>query len=319
MSETKEERYPSNWDQFRAIFRSEILWNVRKKKVLAMFLISIGLVSLSLFLPVLTGGGGQRPGFIIENIGVPSFVIVLLGAVVAMNSISGEFENGTISSLVSKPVSRGMIYLAKLSAMLAVLLVIYSVLDIYLLVGGRLIYGSQEGLSLVMVALPFLATLSTAVWVSAAMVIGSWTKNSVLVALGVIGLFFGISIAGGILSVTTSRGAQSLNYLPGSGESGTIPSNFTDEPILDGISISAGTDGISQNFLVYTVDSSVEVLFKEFRLNMENVSNPLEEIDYHTSSISHIVKRSMAVSLIYILAFNLLAWQIFERTEVIKG
>lgn len=322
MSESFERDRPGRWNQFSAIFKYEILWNLRKKKVLAMFVISIGLISLGLFLPYLTGSGGSRPGFILGNIGPTGFVIVLLGAVVSMNSISGEFENGTISSLVSKPVSRGMVYLAKLSAMLAILLVIYSVLDIYLIVGGWLLYGPQEGLSIAAVGLPFLATLSTAVWISLALAIGSWTKNSVLVALGVIGLFFGISIAGGIVSVTTSKGSQSLNYLPGSGESGNIPMQFTDRPVLIGQSVSSGTDSITQNFLVYSYDSSAKALFKEYQLNLENMGssgNPLQEVGFHTSSLSTILERSIAVALIYIIVFNLIAWRLFDKAEVIKG
>ena len=42
---------------------------------------------------------------------IPAFGMFLFALIVAMNSISSEFESGTIVPLLTKPVSRTMVFL----------------------------------------------------------------------------------------------------------------------------------------------------------------------------------------------------------------
>lgn len=321
MNEISNRGRQSRWNQLYAIFKYEFLWNLRKKKVLIMFLISLGLASLSLFLPIILGDTGSDPYFVVENMGPTGFIVVLLAVAVAMKSISGEFEEGTIEPLASKPVTRGIIYLGKLFAMFVILLLVYSILDIYFITGGLLLYGSQKGLNLALLLLPLMATLSSFVWISISLVLGAWTKNSILAGLGVIGLFFGMSIASGIITVTSPGAGKVLNYIPGSGESGEIQRGYGDNLPVKSFSISTGTDEIAPNLLLYSSFQSAQVIVKEYKLDLENIQsgeNPLKEIGFHSDSLSTVVVRSISFAIIYVIIFNLLAWQLFERTEIVK-
>ncbi|KXB00945.1 hypothetical protein AKJ41_03285 [candidate division MSBL1 archaeon SCGC-AAA259O05] len=59
------------WEQLAAIFKYELLWNIRKKKFLASLIIVFGLASLQLFLPLIQGPLNPDPTFIIDNIWPP--------------------------------------------------------------------------------------------------------------------------------------------------------------------------------------------------------------------------------------------------------
>lgn len=316
-------RKPRKRSQLRAIFRYEFLWNLRKKKVLILFLIAIGLMSVNLFLPALLGDKGTDPLFLIKNLGPNAFIMILLAVAVSMNTISGEFEEGTIIPLASKPVSRRMIYLGKILAMLASLVVIYSVLEVYFFVGSWLIYGPQHGLQLAILALPFLAALSTVVWASISLAIGSSFKSSTMAAIGTIGLFFAISIAGGIITVTSPESGQALDYLPGGGASGQVSVQLG-ENHFENLSITTGTNSLPQTFLMYINDPSAEVTVKQYRLNPENFENAptsssLKEVGSRTFSISQGFGKCLLVAMIYTLFLNLLSLKLFERAEVTES
>lgn len=322
MNETSKKKERVEWTQLFAIFKYEFLWNLRKKKVLIMFLISIGLASLGLFLPSILGDMGSDPYFIIKNMGPSGFIVVLLAVAVAMRSISGEFEAGTIEPLASKPVPRKIIYLGKLLAMFVILLIVYSVLDVYFVAGGWLLYGSQKGLNLILLLLPFMAALSSLVWISISLVLGALTKNSILAGLGVIGIFFGMSVASGIITVTSPGAGKALNYLPGGGESGDVQAEFGENIPIKNFSISTGTDRMAPNLLLYSSFQSAQVIVKEYKLDLENIDvggNPLKEVGFHSDKLSTVVMRSISVALIYIMVLNLLAWQLFEKAEIEKS
>ncbi|KXA99482.1 hypothetical protein AKJ40_03050 [candidate division MSBL1 archaeon SCGC-AAA259M10] len=324
MNEVDKEDYPETWGQISAIFKYEILWNLRKKKVLAMFIIAIGLTSLDLFLPAIWGEGGPDPKFLIGNLGPRSFIMILLAVTVAMSSISGEFEKNTIIPLASKPVSRKIIYFGKLLAMLTVLLIIYIVLDAYLLIGGRILYGPQSGMNITVIALPFLTTLSTAVWIGVTLLIGSATKSSTIAAIGTLGLLFALGIIGGLVPVLTSASGQPLNYLPGSGESGQVSGDFIQGPTPENLSINTGTDSLSRNFLLYSNDPTAKVTIRKQQLSFENIENtpgttPIVTVGTRTEPLSQVLTRSVLVALAYLVAFNLLSLTLFKRSEVTEG
>lgn len=324
MNKVGETPNPGRWGQIRAIFKYEILWNLRKKKVLAMFIIAIVLTSLDLLFPALWGEGGPNPNFLIENLGPGSFIMILLAVTVAMSSISGEFEEKTIIPLASKPVSRKIIYFGKLLAMLTVLFIIYIVLDAYLLIGGRILYGPQTGMTAVIIALPFITTLSTAVWVGVTLLIGSATKSSTIAAVGTIGLFFALGMIGGLVPVLTSASGQPLNYLPGSGESGQASGDFIQGPTPENLSINTGVDSLPRNFLLYSNDPTAQVTIREQRFSLENIENtqgpsPSVTIRTRTEQLSQVLTRSGIVALAYIIALNLFSLTLFKRSEVTEG
>lgn len=307
------------WEQLAAIFKYELLWNIRKKKFLVSLIIVFGLASLQLFLPLIQGPLNPDPTFIIDNIWPPNLVIVLFAIVVSMNSISGEFEDGTIEPLASKPISRWMIYFGKLLTMAFLLFVIYSIFSLYLAGGGLLLYGSQEGLSAALLLTPVLTVLSTLVWVGVSLVFGSWTKSSVVAAVGTIGIFIGISMVGGIVTTVSPESGPVQNYLPGTGESGNVRGQFSGDIPVTNLSVSTGTDHIAKQFFLYTQRPSAEVEIKEYKLQMENMGqggSPIEEVGRHSYSMSEVLIRSLLVAIAYAVGLNLLAWFSFERADI---
>lgn len=320
MKENGENTCPRKWDQLRAIFRYEFLWNLRKKKVLILFLIAIGLMSVNLFLPSLLGSKGSNPLFLIKNLGPNAFIMILLAVAVSMNSISGEFEEGTITPLASKPVSRKIIYLGKVLAMVVTLLIVYSVLEAYFFIGSHIIYGPQHGLHPAILMLPFLATLSTTVWVGISLALGSSLKSSTMAAIGTIGLFFAISIAGGIISVTSPAGGEVLDYLPGGGASGQASVHLGENP-AENLSVTTGTNYLPQTFLLFINDPSGTVTVKQYQLDLENFENApgsgmMKEVSSQTFPLSQVLGKSVLVALIYTLSLNLISLVFFERAEV---
>ncbi len=77
-----------------------------------------------------------------------SLFFFFFAPVAVMNSISGEFESGSIVSLLTKPVSGTEVFLAKLSAALITLVPAYTVLILADVVGGTMTYGPHERLYL---------------------------------------------------------------------------------------------------------------------------------------------------------------------------
>ncbi len=112
---------PKSWTtKLLAIVRYEILWNIRKKKFLGMLIVAFALTTLSLaggHLVDFFGGPPVEPDpdFVINsNIGLGGLGFLLFAIVTVMNTISGEFESGTIIPLLAKPVGRTTIFLGKL-------------------------------------------------------------------------------------------------------------------------------------------------------------------------------------------------------------
>ena len=128
-----------------------MLWNIRKKKFIAALVIAFVLATVDLALPAFLNVG-HNPYFAATFSG-GSFTFFLFGIVTAMNSISGEYESGTIVSLLTKPVSRTMVFFGKLFATFIVILASYVVIFSYSTIGGILVYGPQNSLYLVPLAL----------------------------------------------------------------------------------------------------------------------------------------------------------------------
>jgi ABC-type transport system involved in multi-copper enzyme maturation permease subunit len=241
---------PSWLSRFWAIVRYEMLWNIRKKKFIGIVIIAFVFTTISLVVPVVSSsltGGSITPNpdnAIFLNAGF--FTFFLFALVTAMNSISGEFESGSIVPLLTKPVSRTMVFMGKLFAAFIIIFVTYTVLFAYTTVGSIFVYGPQNNLHLIPLAL-IGNVITTFVWVSIILAMGAISKNTMITAIIAFGLFIGLLV--GVQIVPQIAGPTPvLNYIPGTGALGTM--NIAQGSKLTSTSMYAGTDNLGTN-LVY--------------------------------------------------------------------
>lgn len=316
---TKKKTHASWTASFLAVVRYELLWNVRKKKIIGVLILAFALATLTLALPVLLNNINNlptepNPDYVITTgTGLGGFGFFLFALVSVMNSISGEFESGSIIPLLTKPVSRTTVYLGKITAAFLTVLGAYILLTIYIAVAGFIIYGPQNNLHLVIVTL-FASILSTAVWMSIVLAAGSLSKSSMLAALLGIGVWFGLNIASGILSAFSEQ-AWVMTYAPGSGASGTLgpPGPLNQTLVING-GVSTGTDSIATSLVTYILNSTAEVTF--FKIEIRGGGQGIIRVPLNTEPLSLVVARSVTVAAVYILVFNFIAWYALKRTQV---
>jgi len=316
---TKKKSHASWTTSFLAVVRYELLWNIRKKKIIGVLILAFALASLTLVLPVVLRNINNlptesNPDYVaVTGTGLPAFGFFLFALVSVMNSISGEFESGAIIPLLTKPVSRTTVYLGKITAAFVTVVGAYILLTIYIAVGGFLIYGPQNNLHLVIVNL-LGAILSTAVWMSIVLAAGSVSKSSMLAALLGIGVWFGLNIASGILSAFSEQ-AWVMTYAPGSGASGTLgPPGPINQTVVLNEGVSTGTDSISTNLVTYILNSTAEVTF--FKIELRGGGQGIIRVPLNTEPLATIVAKSIAVAFVYIMIFNFIAWYALKRTQV---
>jgi ABC-type transport system involved in multi-copper enzyme maturation permease subunit len=300
--------------RFIAIVRYELLWNIRKKKFLGMIIVAFALATVSLFVPVILSNVrnapiAQNPNYAVTTgVGVGGLGFFLFAVVIAMNSISGEFESGTIVPLLTKPVSRTIIFLGKTFASFVILLATYIILLCYLSIGSIVIYGPQNNLHLLPLVL-IGSIISTFIWIAIILAIGTISKSSMIAALGAFGIFLGLTIAAGIVSMFTEQ-AGVLNYLPGNGASGYIGSfNLSS-------TVSTGTNSIASNLVTYVLNPSANVTY----IKISSSPNPpfYHETPLYTEPLSLVLARSIIVAVIYIIAFMFISWFDLKRAEVLE-
>jgi ABC-type transport system involved in multi-copper enzyme maturation permease subunit len=303
---TEQSAKHSIFHRFLAVVRYEMLWHIRKKKVLGLLILVFSLATLSFVLPVVLGNIYDQPvdadpdyainaGAFLGELG-----FFLLAIVTAMNSISGEFESGTIVPLLTKPVSRTVVFLGKLFATFIILLLTYSFYFVYVAVGSIIIYGPQNSLQLMPLVL--LGNLiSTFVWVSIVLAIGSLSRSSLTAALGAFGVWLGLALGLGIFSAVSGE-TWILHYVPGGGAEGFI---ITGEGAPGfGMLVQTGTGSIGANLVKFVLNPAAEVNFLSAR-------TPL-----YTESLSLILARSVIVAIIYIVVFSFIAWFALKRAQI---
>jgi ABC-type transport system involved in multi-copper enzyme maturation permease subunit len=240
-----------------------------------------------------------------------SFSFFLFALATAMNSISSEFESGTIVPLLTKPVSRTTVFLGKVFSALVIILLSFTIIFTYTTVGSVLIYGPQNDLGLVPLLL--LGNLiSTFIWVSILLAMGSLTKNTILTVIIALGLFGSLFIAMPIVSIFAGP-SPVLNFLPGSGATGSLilADNTT-------IGINTGTDSLGQNMVYALLYSGQEVTFSKtdiWSMQVGDTTLPTAELLY-TEPIGGIALRGLAVGLTYIAVFLLIGWVAFKKTQI---
>lgn len=310
---------PSWKTRFWAVVKYELLWNVRKKKFLGMVVIAFALATLSLILPTILSNVigeplSQNSNYVVSSgIGIGGLGMFLFAVVTVMNSISGEFESGTIVPLLTKPVSRTMVFLGKLSAAFITLFSTYAVLFLYVTIGGTIIYGPQNNLHLVPLSL-LGSILSTFVWIAIVLAIGSISKSSLIAALGSFGIFIALTIGASIISVFSEQ-AWVLNCVPGSGATGYIEGLPSTNPYVAGLSISTGTDSISANIVNYALYPSANVTYVKIGVSP---SGQPQITPLYAEALSIVLIRSIGVAAAYTLAFLFLSWYMFKRAQVLE-
>jgi len=310
-----------NWTtRFWAVVKYELLWNIRKKKFIGMIVVAFALATLSLGLPVILSNMiglplSQNPNYVVgSGAGIGGLGFFLFALVTVMNSISGEFESGTIVPLLTKPVSRTMVFLGKLFAAFITLLSAYVVLFVYMAIGGTIVYGPQNNLYLVPLSL-LGSIISAFVWVGIVLAIGSVSKSSLIAAIGAFGIFIALSISAPIVSVFSDQ-AWILSYVPGTGVTGYIEGLGSQTPFTPGISVSTGTDSIAANLIDYVLHPSAEVTF--FKISGVRPGGSPSMIELYVEPLSIVLLRSMAVASAYILAFLFISWYALKRAQVLE-
>ncbi len=309
------------WQGFSAVVRYEMLWNLRKKKFLGMILLAVALVTLSLFVPFLlaevTGGEVEpNPDFALSAIaGVGGLGFFLFGLVTVINSVSTEFEQGTIIPLLSKPISRTTVFLGKLTGAFLTLIITYTILMIYQVLGGVLVHGPQNNLHLAPIFL-FGMVVSTLVWVAIVLALGCLSKNTTLTALVTVGIWMGLGIMSSVFALFAGQ-SWFLAYIPGGGQSGFIPKEDVATPYSPGaVTVSAGTDSVASNLVQYILHPTAEVTF--YTMRMPTLGQPPGYEVLYTRSMAWVLLRSLGVAFVYILTFSFIAWLALNRAEV-KG
>jgi len=216
-----------------------MLWDIRKKKFIMILAVVFAIATLVLVLPIaLTRSSGEtitaNPTYAI-TFGGSGFIFVLLAIATAVNTFSSEFESGTIVPLVTKPVSRTMIFLGKLFGAFIILLVSYAILYGYITLASLAIYGPQSDLQF----MPIIVLgnlLSTFIWVALMFAVGTISKSTIISVIVAIMLFLALFIAAPIINEFSGPSAN-LNYFPGTRASDNILGTNT--------TISSGTDNLA--------------------------------------------------------------------------
>jgi ABC-type transport system involved in multi-copper enzyme maturation permease subunit len=312
---TTADRWWSMLHRFFAVVKYELLWHIRKKKVLGLLILVFSLAILSLVLPPVLSNVFDRsldpdPDHVInQGVILGELGFFLLAIVTAMNSISGEFESGTITPLLTKPLSRTIVFFGKLFSIFLILLATYASLFLFLGIGGTLIFGPQNNLNLLPVTLVG-SLVSTFVWVSIVLAIGSVSKSSLTAALGAFGIWLGLSLGIGIFSVFSGE-TWILTYIPGAGATGSV-SLGEGSPPMSGPSIQTGTGSISANLVKLILNPETVVNFIKFDLSG---STPTI-LEVYSETLSFVVLRSLIVATIYICVFLFIAWFALKKAEV---
>lgn len=302
--------------RFWAVVRYEMLWNIRKKMFIGALIFAFVFATISLALPAFFGVS-QNPYFAV-SFSAGSLTFILFAIVTAMYSLSGEYEKGTAVPLLTKPVSRTMVFLGKLFAIFIVVLITYTVLFTYTTIGGIIVYGPQNNLYLAPLTL-LGDIISTFIWIGVVLAAGAISKNSLLAILTAFGLFVALTIGGGLISQLSDNPAA-LNYIPGGGASGTLDiaggQNITIANVTVNTfsSVATGTDGIGVNLVKSVLYPDSNVSF--YHRNIFNLTEPPQLI--YTESMTLITLRSVGIAFLYIAVLLGVAWFAFKRWQILE-
>lgn len=302
---------------FLAILYYEFLWNLRKKKTIGLFLLIFAIVTLELALPpILDYYQGvvlkPNPNVVINFFsGISGIFLFLIAVATTMNTISGEFETGSITPLLTKPVSKNTVFVGKLTAAFVTLLGIYAFLAIYVTVGAYAIDGTQNNLQLVPLGLIGM-TLATMVWASIVLLLGTVSKSSLVAALGSFGVWIGITIAGGLLGAFLGQ-TTILFYAPGQGATGSTSGCGGGE--LGANTFATGTDNLGYLLIQWVLNGASTLNFCGVRFRASMAETFLSSSD----TIANVATRDLLVTAAYLVVLLALSWYAFHRSQIIES
>jgi ABC-type transport system involved in multi-copper enzyme maturation permease subunit len=203
-----------------------------------------------------------------------------------------------------------MVFLGKLLATFLIILVAYTILFAYTIIGGIFVYGPQNNLHLVPLGL-LGNIISTFIWVAIILAAGALSKSTIVSTLIALGFFIGLLLAVPIVSVFAGP-SPALNYVPSAGASGNIIT--TQGPIT----IGAGTDSIGVNLINYALYPSANVDFNRTSIQIQGGQPNITQTFAYSEPISVITLRSVATAATYIIVFLIIAWIAFKRAQVLE-
>ena len=314
-----EKRRKTTWlTGFLAILYYEFLWNLRKKKIVGLFILVFAIVTLELALPPLLDYYNGVPLTQNSNVvfdffnGLSGIFLFLIAVATTMNTISGEFETGSITPLLTKPVSKNTVFLGKIVASFLTLLGIYAFLTVYVTVGGILIQGSQNNLQLIPLGLVGLV-LATMVWGSLVVLLGTLSKSSLVAALGSFGVWIGVTIAGSVLGSVFGQ-TTILFYAPGSGATGSTGACAPGR-LEAGGAFATGTDNLGYMLMQWALNGGKTLTFCGFRFRGGATETFLASSD----TIANVALRDLGVTVAYLAVFLFLSWYAFRRSQIIES
>jgi len=303
---------------FLAILYYEFLWNLRKKKTIGLVLLIFAIATLELALPpILDYYQGVTlqpdPNIVIGFFsGISGIFLFLIAVATTMNTISGEFETGSITPLLTKPVSKNTVFLGKLTAAFLTLIGIYAILSVYVLVGAVVIDGTQNSLQLVPLGLVGI-TLATMVWASLVLLLGTVSKSSLVAALGSFGVWIGITIAGSLLSAFLGQTAI-LFYAPGGGATASTTSCAAGD-LARGNTFATGTDNLGYMLIQWALNGASTLNFCGVRFRSSMAETFLASSD----TIANVAIRDLGVTAAYLVVLLFLSWYAFHRAQIIES
>ena len=181
----------------------------------------------------------------------------------------------------------------------------------YIVIGGTLVYGPQSNLQLVPLGL-LGNVISTFIWISMILAVGSLSKNTLVSALVAFGFFLALLMAVPIVSAFVGPSA-SLSYVPGNGATGAI------NTVQGSVTIGSGTDNIGTNLINYVLYPSANVNFTKMNVEIRVNQQPLiTQTLAYTEPVSVVALRSLGVAVTYIFVFLLIALYALKRAQVLE-
>lgn len=324
---------PSAWSRFAALVGYELLCSLRRRKVLAMTAIAALLVGVQVLLPGLLAALDGRsldpdPDHAISvgrSFGSDIFAspfILFFAIAVAMDVIPLEFENGSIATLLSKPVTRRTVLAAKWTGVVLVLALVYAFLFLFALAGAWAVYGPQEGLELY----PLLvlgSLLAILVYTAIVFALGAAFRSSLIAAIGGFGavfalvfLTFGLSGAGFPEAALVLPGPGPTGFVVDPGEPAVpmaTPGRPGTGPGPDNVNL--GTHMVGGNVVYALRHPGKEVALVEAPLGLPGTVTFPEEV--LREPLDQAVARSALLAVGYIAGLLAIAWWRFARAEAL--
>lgn len=253
----------------------------------------------------------QNPNLVIDFFqGISGIFLFLIAVATTMNTISGEFEAGSITPLLTKPVSKNTVFIGKIAAATITLVAMYAVLTVYVTIGAIVVDGTQNDLQLAPLGLVGL-TLATMVWASVVILLGTISKSSLVAALGSFGVWIGLTIAGGLLTVYLGQ-TSILFYAPGSGATASTGACG----IGEGTTFSTGTDNLGYMLIQWVKNSASTLNFCGIRVR---VNGATELFTSSSDTISTVAFRDLGVTLVYLAILLIISWYAFRRSQIVES